>query len=62
MGKAPSHKKDNFSKPKWAKEQDKFHSKTQYPYCKGTFPDCPKEINPDVVERGCRLCPLYRKK
>ena len=57
MGKAPSHKKDNFPTPKWAREQDRFNSKKKYPYCVGTFPDCPKDPN----DNDCKICPLYKK-
>ena len=62
MGSAPSHKKVNIPKPKWAKEQDTFHSKTKYPYCKGTFPDCPEEIKPNFVADICKVCPIYKQK
>ena len=60
MGSAPNHKKSGFSIPKWAKEQNKFRNKTKYPYCKGTFPDCPEEITSDVVANVCKMCPIYR--
>jgi len=62
MGSAPNHKKSGFKKPEWAKEQDKFHSKTKYPYCRGTFPDCPETIIPDVVADICKVCPIYRQR
>lgn len=62
MGSAPSHKKSGFSKPEWAKEQDTFHSKTKYPYCRGTFPDCPEEIKPDFVADICKVCPIFKNK
>ncbi len=42
MGRAPSHKKVNIPKPKWAIEQDSFQRNKKYPYCRGTFPDCPE--------------------
>ncbi|MBU1005085.1 MAG: hypothetical protein KJ561_04615 [Nanoarchaeota archaeon] len=61
MGRAPSHKKTSIPKPAWAKEQDEFHSKTKYPYCKGTFPDCPAEIKPEEVNSLCKVCPIYKK-
>lgn len=61
MGRSPSHKKSVVLKPAWAKEQDEFQSKTKYPHCKGTFPDCPAEINPEEVSRICKLCPIYKK-
>lgn len=61
MGKSPSHKKVHVNVPEWAKEQDSFSKgKKKYPNCKGTFPDCPNEIVPDVVADACRLCPFYK--
>jgi hypothetical protein len=61
MGRSPSHKKQAVAAPKWAKELDNFNKKTKYPHCKGTFPDCPTEIKPEVVEQNCRTCPIYKK-
>ena len=62
MGRAPSHKKSGFGVPEWAKEQDSFQKKTKYPYCRGTFPDCPEEIKPDFVADICKICPIYKQK
>jgi len=62
MGRAPSHKQSYVPKPQWAKEQDEFRTTTKYPGCKGTFPDCPQEIAPDLVVSECKLCPIYRGK
>lgn len=62
MGRPPKRNHRTIPTADWIKEQDKFHSKTQYPYCKGTFPDCPTEIKQDEVDRDCKLCPIYKKK
>jgi len=62
MGRAPSHKKVNAPKPKWAVEQARFQRSTKYPECRGTFPDCPPEIKPDIVDPTCNLCPIYRQR
>ncbi|MBS3165274.1 hypothetical protein J4439_07635 [Candidatus Woesearchaeota archaeon] len=61
MGRAPSHKKTYAPKPKWAQEQDQFMKGKRYPLCRGTFPDCPEEIKPDVVALVCTMCPIYMK-
>ncbi|HII65265.1 TPA: hypothetical protein HA295_00640 [Candidatus Woesearchaeota archaeon] len=61
MGSAPSHKGSTARVPEWARTQDKFNKKTKYPYCRGTFPDCPEEIKPEVVADVCKMCPIYRK-
>jgi hypothetical protein len=60
MGKSPSHKKEAVSVPSWAKEQETFAKGRKYPGCRGTFPDCPAEIIPDVVADTCRMCPFYK--
>lgn len=62
MGRSPSHKHVNIPKPEWAVEQDSFHKKNKYPYCRGTFPDCPDEINPDLVADICKICPIFKNK
>jgi len=61
MGKAPSHKKAVVRVPQWAIDQQQFRKKNIYPYCRGTFPDCPEEINPDIVADVCKSCPIYKK-
>lgn len=61
MGSAPNHKSTGFRVPEWAKEQDRFQKKNKYPYCRGTFPDCPETINPEIVADVCKVCPIYRK-
>ncbi|MBI2523560.1 hypothetical protein HYW19_04150 [Candidatus Woesearchaeota archaeon] len=61
MGSAPSHKKAPVIIPKWAKQQDRFQRSTKYPYCRGTFPDCPEEIKSDFVADVCKVCPLFKK-
>ena len=62
MGKAPSHKKSTIRVPEWATEQDKFQVGKKYPYCRGTFPDCPEKIDPNVVADVCKMCPFYKKR
>lgn len=62
MGSAPSHKSPKTRVPEWAKEQNSFHRKNKYPYCRGTFPDCPEEIKPDFVADICKVCPIYRQR
>ena len=62
MGSAPSHKASTIRKPEWAKEQDNFQRGRKYPYCRGTFPDCPEEIKPDFVADVCKICPIYRQR
>ena len=61
MGSAPSHKQKDVRVPKWAREQDSFR-KNKYPYCRGTFPDCPEEIKPDFVADVCKVCPIFKNK
>jgi len=36
-------------------------SKNKYPNCIGTFPDCPKEIDPKNPPDVCKRCPNYKK-
>jgi hypothetical protein len=60
MGKSPSHKQTHVTVPKWATAQERFSRGKKYPNCKGAFPDCPEEINPDVVADTCRACPFYK--
>ena len=62
MGSAPSHKKVNSPKPEWAVKQDNFQRSKKYPYCRGTFPDCPEEIKPDFVADVCKVCPIFKNK
>jgi hypothetical protein len=62
MGRGPSHKKAVSVKPKWAIEQDKFNRGRKYPGCRGTFPDCPGEIKPEIVEPVCKICPIYKQR
>ena len=62
MGSAPSHKSTGFRVPEWAKEQDRFQKSKKYPYCRGTFPDCPEEIKPDFVADVCKVCPIFRQR
>ncbi|MBI5393540.1 hypothetical protein HZA96_06750 [Candidatus Woesearchaeota archaeon] len=62
MGSAPNHKRSDIKIPKWAVEQDKFNKTTKYPYCRGTFPDCPEEIKQDIVDTICKICPVYKQK
>jgi len=62
MGSAPSHKKVRVSVPKWASEQDQFRREKKYPYCSGTFPECPKEIKSDTVDPECSKCPFYKNR
>lgn len=62
MGSAPSHKEKGIRVPSWVRLQDKFVRKNKYPYCRGTFPDCPEEIKPDFVADVCKVCPIYRQK
>jgi len=61
MGKAPSHKHERVSVPKWAKEQDQFRKEKKYPNCAGTFPECPTEIdiNKEPIDE-CKKCPMYK--
>lgn len=62
MGSAPSHKEKGIRVPEWAREQDSFRKKNKYPYCRGTFPDCPEKIKPDFVADVCKVCPIFRQK
>jgi len=62
MGRAPSHKKTAVPKPKWAVEQDSFQRSKKYPHCRGTFPDCPETINPEIAADVCKVCPIFRQR
>jgi hypothetical protein len=61
MGRSPSHKKEHTKVPEWAAEQQEFQKKKKYPFCKGTFPDCPSDIKENEVASECEMCPIYKR-
>jgi len=60
MGSAPDHKKPpQKPTPQWVIDQNNFQKNTKYPSCRGTFDDCPSEIDPNSVAHVCKMCPIY---
>lgn len=60
MGHPVKYNREQKIAPAWVKEQGKF-DKRKYPYCKGTFPDCPETIQEGIVAEICQKCPIYKK-
>jgi hypothetical protein len=42
-------------------KSDMTKSYGKFPNCIGTFPDCPKEIDPKNPADVCKRCPNYKK-
>ncbi|MEM0230841.1 MAG: hypothetical protein QXW00_02750 [Candidatus Woesearchaeota archaeon] len=60
-----THKQRLKGTPRWVTEQKEFEMRTgRFPECKGTFPDCPEEVNEktkrEEAPEVCRKCPKFR--
>ncbi len=56
-----THKQRTHGTPRWLREQKEFEARTgKFPECRGTFPDCPKEIPENTVPEQCKKCPMRK--